>query len=58
MARAALTMPDAVALGYIAEVHGPGIDICCSRLPPLHRALYACKDEERYTFEVYERSAS
>ena len=37
----------------IEEVHGPVIDILCSRLPPLHRALYVCKDSERYTFEVY-----
>jgi F-type H+-transporting ATPase subunit beta len=45
--------PEAPPLGAIEEVHGPVIDIFCSRLPPLHRALYVCLGEERYTFEVY-----
>ena len=45
--------PDAPPLGVIEEVHGPVIDILCSRLPSLHRALYVCSDDERYTFEVY-----
>lgn len=45
--------PGASPLGVIEEVHGPVIDILCSRLPPLHRALYVCKEGERYTFEVY-----
>ena len=45
--------PDGVPLGVIEEVHGPVIDILCSRLPPLHRALYACLNDERYVFEVY-----
>jgi F-type H+-transporting ATPase subunit beta len=40
------------APGVIEEVHGPVIDIRCSRLPPLHRARYDCASEERYTFEV------
>ncbi|MEF8701438.1 MAG: hypothetical protein V5B33_19440 [Candidatus Accumulibacter sp. UW20] len=40
-------------LGVIEEVHGPVIDILCSRLPPLHQAVYVCLDGERYTFEVH-----
>lgn len=45
--------PLAPALGAIEEVHGPVIDIRCSKLPPLHRAVYIDIDGERYTFEVY-----
>jgi F-type H+-transporting ATPase subunit beta len=41
------------ALGVILEVQGPVIDILCSRLPPLHRAIYVCLNGERYTFEVH-----
>lgn len=40
-------------LGVIEEVHGPVIDIACTRLPPLHRALYVCRDADRYIFEVH-----
>ena len=49
----ACPVPDAAALGFIEEVHGPVIDIRCTRLPPLHRALYVLMGEERYPFEVY-----
>ncbi len=45
--------PAAPPLGVIEEVHGPVIDILCSRLPPLHQAVYVCLDGERYTFEVH-----
>lgn len=45
--------PEEPPLGVIEEVHGPVIDILCSRLPTLHRALYVCVGEERCTFEVY-----
>ncbi|MBZ0106853.1 MAG: F0F1 ATP synthase subunit beta [Sulfuricella denitrificans] len=41
------------ALGVIEEVHGPVVDIVCNRLPPLHQALFASQDHERYVFEVY-----
>ncbi|MBU0592555.1 MAG: F0F1 ATP synthase subunit beta [Gammaproteobacteria bacterium] len=41
------------ALGVIEEVHGPVVDIVCTRLPPLHQALFASQDHERYIFEVY-----
>ncbi len=40
-------------VGFIEEVHGPVVDVDCARLPPLHQALHACVDRERYTFEVY-----
>jgi F-type H+-transporting ATPase subunit beta len=40
-------------VGTIAEVHGPVVDIACSALPALHRALYAAVDGERYIFEVH-----
>ena len=49
----ACPVPNAAALGFIEEVHGPVIDIRCTRLPPLHRALYVLMGEERYPFEVY-----
>lgn len=45
--------PELPQLGVVEEVHGPVIDILCSRLPPLHRALFVCLDGERYTFEVH-----
>jgi F-type H+/Na+-transporting ATPase subunit beta len=41
-------------VGTIAEVQGPIVDIACGRLPPLHRALYAHTNGERYTFEVHQ----
>jgi F-type H+-transporting ATPase subunit beta len=44
---------DSPPVGIIEEVRGPVIDILCSRLPPLHRALYVCLGNERYTFEVH-----
>ena len=45
---------EGVSVGSIAEVHGPVVDIACEVLPPLHRALYAYTDHERYTFEVHQ----
>ena len=42
------------AIGLIAKVHGPVVDISCTRLPPMHQALYADMDHETYTFEVYQ----
>ncbi|HYE34421.1 F0F1 ATP synthase subunit beta [Methylocaldum sp.] len=41
-------------IGHIAEVYGPVVDIACQSLPPLHRALYAAIDHERYVFEVHQ----
>jgi F-type H+-transporting ATPase subunit beta len=46
-------IPDSQAIGTIEEVHGPVVDVACSRLPPLHQALVCGFDHERYTFEVY-----
>lgn len=40
-------------LGVIEEVQGSVIDILCSDLPPLHRAIYVSLDDERYLFEVH-----
>ncbi|MDE3020213.1 MAG: F0F1 ATP synthase subunit beta [Nitrospirota bacterium] len=42
------------AIGTIAEVHGPVVDIACRQLPPLHRALWTALDSETYRFEVYQ----
>jgi F-type H+-transporting ATPase subunit beta len=41
-------------VGHITEVYGPVVDIACRALPPLHRALYAAIDSERYVFEVHQ----
>lgn len=41
-------------IGAIAQVHGPVVDIACSTLPPVHRALFAKLDRETYTFEVHQ----
>jgi len=45
--------PDGPPLGVIEEVQGPVVDVRCSRLPPLHRAIYVCLNGERFTFEVH-----
>ena len=45
-------VPGDAPVGVIEEVHGPVIDILCTRLPPLERALYVCRDGDRYVFEV------
>jgi F-type H+-transporting ATPase subunit beta len=41
-------------IGHITEVYGPVVDIACAPLPPLHRALDAATDHERYLFEVHQ----
>lgn len=41
-------------IGWIAEVHGPVVDVVCTHLPPLHRALRSARDGESYTFEVHQ----
>jgi F-type H+-transporting ATPase subunit beta len=40
-------------IGTVAEVNGPVVDVACTRLPPLHRALYVTTNGKRYTLEVY-----
>lgn len=45
--------PEWEPLGVIQEIQGPVIDVVCSRLPPLHRAIYVCLNGEHYTFEVH-----
>jgi F-type H+/Na+-transporting ATPase subunit beta len=42
------------AVGTISQVHGPVVDIACTQLPPLGRALYATLDHETYSFEVHQ----
>jgi len=41
-------------IGAIVEVHGPVAVIACETLPPLHQALCAYIDHERYLFEVHQ----
>lgn len=41
-------------IGVIEEVHGPVVDLACRILPPLHQAVYAALDHERYVFEVHQ----
>ena len=42
------------AIGVIAKVRGPVVDISCNRLPPMHQALCSAMDHETYIFEVYQ----
>lgn len=51
--RSACPVPAGPPLGVIEEVHGPVIDILCTRLPALHQAVYVCLDGERTIFEVH-----
>lgn len=48
------TSDQPAAIGRIAEVHGPIVDIDCDVLPPLSQALCCNIDGETYTFEVYQ----
>lgn len=41
-------------VGVIEQVHGPVVDLSCRYLPPLHQAVYAALDHERYVFEVHQ----
>jgi F-type H+-transporting ATPase subunit beta len=41
-------------VGIIEQVHGPVVDLACRYLPPLHQAVYAALDHERYVFEVHQ----
>lgn len=43
-----------VQVGTIAQVHGPIVDVVCSELPPLHRALITRLPDETYTLEVHQ----
>jgi F-type H+-transporting ATPase subunit beta len=42
------------AIGRIVGIHGPVVIITCYKLPPLHQALYAYIDHEKYLFEVHQ----
>lgn len=46
--------PELPKIGVIAQVNGPVVDVDCSVLPPLHRALNAHLDDEVLTFEVHQ----
>ncbi len=46
-------LPAPEPLGVIEEVHGPVVDILCTRLPPLHQALYVRADGDHYPLEVH-----
>lgn len=41
-------------VGVIEQVHGPVVDLICRTLPPLHQAVYAALNHERYVFEVHQ----
>lgn len=41
-------------VGVIEQIHGPVVDLACRCLPPLHQAVYADLDHERYVFEVHQ----
>lgn len=41
-------------IGQIIEVHGPVVQIACTRLPPLHQALRTTSDGDSYLLEVYQ----
>uniref|UniRef100_UPI0035C6801A F0F1 ATP synthase subunit beta n=1 Tax=Marinobacter mobilis TaxID=488533 RepID=UPI0035C6801A len=43
-----------IPIGTLTEVHGPVAVIHCETLPPLHQALCAYLDHERYLFEVHQ----
>ena len=45
---------DPTVLGKITEVHGPVVQIACTRLPPLHQALKTSSDGDSYVLEVYQ----
>ncbi|MDH5666419.1 MAG: F0F1 ATP synthase subunit beta [Nitrospira sp.] len=45
---------DHAPIGVIEQVHGPVVDLACRVLPPLHQAVYAALDHERYVFEVHQ----
>ncbi len=42
------------AIGRIVGIHGPVVIIACHKLPPLHQALSAHVDHEKYLFEVHQ----
>lgn len=42
------------AIGKVAEVHGPVVDVSVNYLPPIHQALQIDTPEQRYMLEVYQ----
>ena len=45
---------ESAVIGQITEVHGPVVQIACTRLPPLHQALKTSSDGDSYVLEVYQ----
>lgn len=52
--RSASLPEEVLPVGVIEQVHGPVVDLACRYLPPLHQAVYAALDHERYVFEVHQ----
>jgi len=48
------TNPQQIAIGIIAEVHGPVVTIDCKQLPPLRQALFTYFDHTSFLFEVHQ----
>ncbi|HHA18976.1 MAG TPA: F0F1 ATP synthase subunit beta [Methylophaga sp.] len=46
--------PQLLAIGVIAEVHGPVVTIDCKQLPPLRQALCTYFDHSSFLFEVHQ----
>lgn len=42
------------AIGKVAEVHGPVVDVSVNYLPPIHQALQIDTPGQRYMLEVYQ----
>lgn len=40
-------------IGFIEEVRGAVVDICCPQLPPIHQAVFSEVDGESFIFEVF-----
>ncbi|NOR69601.1 MAG: F0F1 ATP synthase subunit beta [Methylomarinum sp.] len=49
-----LTKNQQIAIGVIAEVHGPVVTIDCKQLPPLRQALCTYFDHTSFLFEVHQ----
>jgi hypothetical protein len=43
---ASSTLANDPPIGTIAKVHGPVVDISCSRLPPLHQELCSAMNHQ------------
>jgi F-type H+-transporting ATPase subunit beta len=41
-------------IGEISEIHGPVVVVECTRLPPLHQALWTSRQDATYLLEVHQ----